>query len=110
MMRIRFVQSGGFAGLLRECEIDTQRLPPAEARQVDDLVRTSGIPETGEYIEMTPEARDLQVYNLTIEGDGRQVRVVYDDLSAPSRARPLIAYLAKQAKPVRRFKQPIYPS
>ena len=109
-MKIRFVQSGGFVGMLRECEIDTQHLSPEEARRVADLVRTSGIPETGEYVERTREAWDLEMYRVTIEGEGRQVCVIYDELSVPPGARPLLDYLVAQARPVRRAKRPIYPS
>jgi hypothetical protein len=109
-MKLRFVQSGGYAGLLRECEIDTQRLTAPEARRVADLVRASGIPETGEYVHVKPEARDLRTYSVTIEGDGYRVQAVYDELSIPADARPLLAYLVEHAQPVRRTKQPSYPA
>jgi hypothetical protein len=102
MMKIRFVQSGGFVGLIRECEINTQDLPPAEAQHVRDLVLKSGIPPEGEFVLRKPEARDVQVYSITLEGDGYRVRAVYDQLSVPPEARPLVAYLMSQAKPFRR--------
>jgi hypothetical protein len=108
-MNIRFVQSGGFGGLLRECEIDTRRLPAAEAHHVTGLVRASGIPQTGEYAHVRPEARDLRTYNVAIEGDGYQVQAVYDELSIPPGDRSLLAYLAEHAQPVRRVRQPVYP-
>jgi len=109
MMRIRFIQSGGFAGLIRECEMSTDCLAPEEAQVVEGLVRASELPQTGEYILVTPDARDLQVYHLTLEGEGRQVRVVYDEKSAPAQTRPLLAYLAQRARPAKRAKTPAYP-
>jgi hypothetical protein len=37
-MKVRFVQSGGFVGAVRACELDTAALAPDAAREVERLV------------------------------------------------------------------------
>jgi hypothetical protein len=96
-MKVRFDQSGGFAGLLRGCELDTSTLPPDEAKQLEMLVKASEMPATGEFLSNS--SRDLHQYEITIE-DGASIRsVIMDDESLPASAKPLVGYLKKCAKP-----------
>ena len=96
-MKVRFDQSGGYAGLLRGCDLDTSTLPPDEARQLEQLVQASAMPASGEFLSNS--SRDLHQYEITIE-DGASIRtVILDDESLPATAKPLIGYLKKCAKP-----------
>jgi|SRR5215470_6862908 len=96
-MKVRFQQSGGFAGLLKGCEIDTDKLPPESAKEVHDLVQSSAISGSGEHL--SDSGRDLKQYELTIDDGTSKKSVVFDDESIPPSARPLIGYLKKCAKP-----------
>jgi len=95
-MKVRFVQSGGFAGLVKGCELDTASLPAESARQLEQLVRQSGIRGSGVFL--SDSGRDLQQYEITFEG-GPSASVVYDDSSLPLSAKPLIGLLKQHARP-----------
>jgi len=94
-MKVRFLQSGGFAGMVRGCELDSAALAPELARELEQLVGQSQI-TPGEYLSET--ARDLQQYEITIENGG-SVSVVFDDANIPASARPLLNFLKKLARP-----------
>jgi hypothetical protein len=96
-MRISYTQSGGFAGLVRGCHIDTATLPEPERREVESLVAACGL--TGRCEAATPSARDLRRHDLSIERDGDVARLCCDDHCLPEAARPLIAFLADRARP-----------
>lgn len=97
-MKVRFVQTGGYAGLIKGYEADTSTLPSAEAAELERLVRESGISESGE--SLSDKARDLQQYELSIESKASKVAVTLDDASVPQSAKPLIAYLKKRSRPM----------
>ena len=96
-MRISFTQSGGFAGLVRGCSIDTATLPPDERRAIESLVAASAI--VGDCTALTESARDLRHYEIRIEHDGRITRMCCDERRLPEAARPLVAELASRARP-----------
>lgn len=95
-MRVSFTQSGGFAGLVLSCRIDTELLEVNERQIVEQLVASAGFEESCECVSDT--ARDTQTYEIVIERV-TQVRVVFDELSLPDAARPLITYLKGRARP-----------
>lgn len=94
-MLISFTQSGGFAGLVRACSIDTAALEPAERTRVEKLVAAAGWTESCERFS---EGRDRFQYEITIECDAAPVHVVCDDACVPPEARQLVAYLKGHAK------------
>ena len=96
-MIVRFTQSGGYAGLLKGCEIDTKTLPPEKAKEVEKLVKASGISAAGTFLSNS--SRDLFEYEITIKDGGSEISATYDDESLPSPAKPLIGYLKKCATP-----------
>jgi hypothetical protein len=96
-MRITFTQSGGFAGLVRNCAIDVAGLAAAEREEVESLVRASGLTESWErFLEA---ARDLKQYEIVIDRDTGTVRVCCDDHCLPEAARPLVGFLAARSRP-----------
>lgn len=99
-MKVRFTQSGGFAGALRGCELNTSQLASEEAAELEQLVEASDLPPSGEYLSSS--GRDLFQYELEIDGDGIATSVVLDDHSVPATAKPLLGYLKKHAKPLPR--------
>lgn len=96
-MKVRFVQTGGYAGLIKGCELDTTTLSPDEAAELERLVRESGISKSGE--SLSDIGRDLQQYEISIESGASNLSVTLDDSSVPQSAKPLIAYLKKHSRP-----------
>jgi len=96
-MRVRFLQSGGVAGVARGCELDSSMLPPDEARELESLVRASALAVSGTYV--SPAGRDLRLYEIQVDSGAERVRVTYDDGTLPARARPLMNFLRRSAKP-----------
>ncbi len=96
-MKIRFEQSGGYAGLIKGCEVNKASLPPAQATELDRLVRQSGISESSE--SFSDSARDLNQYEITIEEGNSKIHAVFDDETLPHSARPLVGFLKKISRP-----------
>ncbi|ACB50310.1 hypothetical protein cce_0959 [Crocosphaera subtropica ATCC 51142] len=96
-MKITFRQSGGFAGLIRGCEIDTANLSESEAAYLKGLVEQSHILEATS--QLTLKARDLYKYEVIIESEKGTVRASFDDMTWPETAQKLLAYLQEHSKP-----------
>ena len=95
-MRITFTQSGGFAGLVKGCRIDTLVLAADERAKVETLVAATGWTESWERFS---EGRDRWQYDIAIDRNAICVHVVCDDSLLPPVARPLVAYLQDHAVP-----------
>lgn len=93
-MLITFTQSGGFAGLLKHCRVDTRELSPEERTQVEALVVAAGWEVSWEKFS---DGRDRFQYEIAIERE-TTVHVTCDDSCVPPEARPLVAYLKEHAK------------
>ena len=96
-MKVRFVQSGGFLGLLKGCEIDTSSLTRVQAKTLQQLIEVSGIAGSGVYL--SDSGRDLRQYEITLEWGTMGISVTFDDETLPQSARQLIGYLKKCSKP-----------
>ena len=96
-MRIRFTQSGGFAGVVKGCSVDTAALSEADRRAVESLVADSGL--AGSIESIADAGRDRRHYAITIEGLPATLALVCDDAGLPAAARPLVAFLAARARP-----------
>jgi hypothetical protein len=96
-MRITFMQSGGFAGMLKGCTIEAADLAPEERQELESLVAASGLSESFE--QFSSAGRDLRQYEIVIEQHATVQRIVCDDRSVPESARPLLAFLVARARP-----------
>jgi hypothetical protein len=96
VMRVTFLQSGGVVGAVRGCELDSRSLAPDEARELEALVVSSGITESGEFL--SPAGRDLRLYEIRVENGMNIVVATFDDRTLPERARPLLSLLRRHAK------------
>ncbi|MFI5231584.1 MAG: protealysin inhibitor emfourin [Gemmatimonadales bacterium] len=96
-VRVTFVQSGGVVGVPRECELDSSQLPRNEARELESLVTDSEFVASG--VHRSPGGRDLRLYEIRVENGARTVSVTFDDLTLPARARPLVGFLRRKARP-----------
>ena len=96
-MKITFLQSGGFAGMLKGCTIDATDLAPDQRQELESLVAASGLGESFDRFSET--GRDLRQYEIVIEQDATVRRIVCDDHSVPEATRPLVAFLSARARP-----------
>lgn len=96
-MRVRFVQSGGLIGASRGCDLDTATLPMDEGRELASLVSESRLPASGVFL--SGAARDLRSYEIHVESDAGSAAVTFDDDTLPDRARPLVSFLRRNARP-----------
>ncbi len=96
-MKVQFLQSGGFVGAVKGCELDTATLAPDVAQELERLIRGSGISGSGEFL--SDAGRDLQQYDIAIEEGNRKDSVVFDDATIPQSARPLLGFLKRHARP-----------
>jgi hypothetical protein len=78
-MKIRFRQTGGFGGLVLGSDLDTSTLPPAEAQELTRLVKQANLEKI--QAKRSEKARDLQNYEIAVEGDGMTAKATFDDMS-----------------------------
>ena len=95
-MKVCYVQSGGFVGALKSCEVNTAELGQQEAEQLEKLVRDSGLSQSSSAV--SGQARDLKQYEITIEDETRAICVAFDDQNIPDSARMLLGFLQKHAR------------
>jgi len=89
--------TGGFAGQVRGCRIDTRALAAADSAALEALVIASGL--VASFERFAAAARDRKQYDLAIERADAFVRVSCDDASLPEPARPLVADLVRRSTP-----------
>lgn len=97
-MRIKFRQSGGFAGLIRGCEVLAADLSKREQHELERLCTAAKL----HRVKPVPaQGADRQFYELQIEhDDGAVIDVKFDDSALTDGAAPLIAFLRARAKPM----------
>ena len=94
-MQIGFQRSGGFAGLTMGCEVDTERLPPAEAQDIERLVEkveASGGGGGG------PGKPDRFQYELTFTRGGKTRSFQLGEHELTPEGRELVKRLTERAK------------
>jgi hypothetical protein len=96
-MKVQFVQSGGFVGAVKGCELDSAALPPDSARELEQLVQGSQLRHSGQFL--SDAGRDYQQYDINIEDGDRKVSVTFDDATLPAPVKPLVGLLKKHARP-----------
>jgi len=96
-MQVKFVRSGGFAGLKLVASVDSADLP-ADQQDVVDRLLTEDLRGQG---ASRPGGADQFSYQLEIRQGGRTVRRRWDEPEVLDTVRPLLAGLTKAAKPTR---------
>ncbi|MFJ1337873.1 protealysin inhibitor emfourin [Pseudomonas caricapapayae] len=95
-MKVQLLVSGGFVGISKRCELDTDTLDQQEASELERLVKQSGVSISGTHLKAG--ARDVRQYKIVID-DGDQVSVTFDDLSIPQPVGELVDFLQKYTQP-----------
>jgi hypothetical protein len=94
-MKITLRQTGGFTAIARESRVDTDTLPPEDARRVTGLLESSQVTEA--VGGRSAGARDAHQYELVIERDGEQRRLTFDETTVTPAMWPLIEFLLERA-------------
>jgi hypothetical protein len=98
-MKVRFRQSGGFAGLVRGAELDTDSLPPTQAAELERLVAAASLP-SGK--RATAAGADRQQYEIAVERTGaHRIESRFGDGDLTDELAALVAFLRARAKPVK---------
>ena len=97
--KIRFRQTGGFAGLVRGCDLDLEALTPKQRAEVERLVAASGLANTP-AAKPKSKGRDLMQYEITIESASGTTRADLTDFDLDDKTEPLVTFLQKRAGPV----------
>jgi hypothetical protein len=95
-MKIRFRQTGGFGGLVLGCDLDTSALPPTEAQELARLVKQANLEKI--QTRRSEKARDLQNYEIAVEGDGMTAKATFDDMSVDADVERLLDFLRDRAR------------
>jgi hypothetical protein len=92
--KIRFTQSGGFAGLMRGVEVRASELSASELRALEHYA-------TSEHAAAarSSQSRDLFTYELDLDTDDGPMRFEFDESSVPDQLSGLVSSLAKRSGP-----------
>lgn len=94
-MKIKIEQSGGFTGIPKSVEIDTNNLPSDIANAVRTIVNKKRSNTTN--ISAPRGAADYLNYKITIE-DGKKNKVIeYNQFNADEELRSLISFVKKNS-------------
>jgi hypothetical protein len=94
-MKIKFRQTGGFAGLAKSAEVDVNELPPDAAQALQAIVEEKpkfSIPAMFRF-----NKPDEEQYSITVENQGqsRQLHMARSNVPAP--LQPLVNHLVQNA-------------
>ena len=103
LVKVRFRQSGGFAGLIRGQEITAADSSPEELQRLERMLRESGLAERAASggASTPPMSAALIQYDLEIETSAGTRHVVLTDDDLDARTQPLIEFLQKRSKPMK---------
>jgi hypothetical protein len=109
-VRVKFVRSGGLAGLDLVATLDTADLAPGQQEVVSRLLNedlrdpgqgSSASPASSEGQGSRAGGADQFSYRLEIQQGDRTVRREWSDPEVHETLRPLLTALTRQAKPAR---------
>jgi hypothetical protein len=90
-------RSGGFTGRTVEVRLDSDRMPPAEAARLRELLSTIDLSRLGPGPTSTAGA-DLMRYDLLVEHSGGRWEGTVADPTIPAELRPLLQFLTATAR------------
>jgi hypothetical protein len=96
-MKVRFRQTGGFGGLVLGCDLDTSTLPPAEAQELERLIKQADLKKA--QTKRSDKARDLQQYEIVVENQVT-AKASFDDMGVATSVKPLLDFLRQRARAV----------
>lgn len=100
-MRIEFVRTGGFAGMRTATAVNTDTLPPDEARALRESVDAARFFDLPAVIASPTPGADRFQYKITVEAEGRQHTVELGEAAVPEALQSLIQRLTALARAAR---------
>ena len=109
MIKITFEESGGYLGIARACELNTQQLPDEEADALQALVTGCDLEgltakrlrdredEDASGSGSMGDARDVTVYNISVEVGGKRYDLSFHEMNIPEPIGPLLDFLRRRA-------------
>src|SRR5712692_4499523 len=98
MMRIHFERTGGFAGIRLQTTVDTDQLPPKEARQLSSLVDAAKLFDLPDHAPAASQGADQFQYQLVVDAPGKQKTIATSDAAANQNLQALWDWLTDQAR------------
>jgi hypothetical protein len=95
-MKIKFVQSGGFAGLTKEAEVNTDEISEEEKNLLQKAIDDSDF-----FSLQTQDSEpmpDAEQFFITVEKEGESHMVNFNTQNIPETLKPLVDDLKKQTK------------
>ena len=97
-MRIDFVRSGGFAGILLSARIDLEKLSPDESATLERLINEANFFDLPEQIKPASPMPDRFEYQVTVSSAQRTHTVMVSESLVTDQLRPLLEYLTDLAR------------
>lgn len=88
-MKIEVVQTGGFAGIYKKQQVDTEQLQPLDAANVQRLVQDADFFNLPPYVG-APLGCDMFEYDIAVEDQGRKKSVHVWGVGIPEKLQPLV--------------------
>jgi hypothetical protein len=97
-MRVRFERSGGVAGNRLATTVDSNGLPPDEARNLEGMIQAVGFFELPPQVKGENKGADRFQYRLTVEAGDRAHTVAFNEGAMPAPLESLVTWLTKKAR------------
>jgi len=101
-LRIHLRRTGGFSGLVLNATVDTESLPPVDARDLHTMVEAAKFFDLPSKVGTSALGADRFSYVLTIEAEGRSHTVEMGEGAVPEGLSPLVRRLMVLARTARR--------
>jgi hypothetical protein len=97
-IRIELERSGGFAGISLRTSIDTNTLPPDEAREIARLVDRIDFARLVRRAPRPARGADRFQYDLTVQQGAARHHLSVPEGAVPTELKPLLERLVARAK------------
>lgn len=96
-VKIYFERTGGFAGIRTSASLDTDKLPPNESEQLNNMCNNMNFFNLPSKSESKSGAADLFRYKITIESKDGKHTVETTDMSMTPEFENLVNFLSDKA-------------
>ena len=93
--QVRFRQSGGFANLVRGCDVAAEDLVAAHRHALERLADSADAKPS-----RAPAARDQMMFELELDTGAGVRRFEFDELSVPDGLGPVVEWLQHRSRPL----------
>ena len=94
-LRVHFERTGGLAGRRIEVFVDSDSLPPTQAKRLQTLLAQSHFFDLPVELRSGPQGADRFQYRVTVEADSQSHTVEAGEAAVPEYMWPLLDWLAR---------------